>query len=276
MQPWTIAAIAAASTFAVTQIASAADLPRKAPAYTPPPQPYYSWTGFYVGAALGGKWADTTWTTTSIIEPGFATVVDGSSPRDYNFSAFRVGGYLGYNWQFAPQWVVGVEGDGAWSNKTATTAGIPGCSILCTAGFPGPVADLSSVKMGWDASVRARLGYLVLPNLLVYGTGGVAWQQFETSATCQHSVPDPLCIVLPGNPFATATIKNTRTGWTAGGGIEASIYGNWLLRGEYRFSDFGTSDNSFNLGLPGGIQTVVNSQFKATTQIATVGIAYKF
>jgi outer membrane immunogenic protein len=275
MQPSTIAAIAAVSTIAVTQFASAADL-SLAPVYAPPLQPYYSWTGFYVGAALGAKWADPTWTTTSITEPGFVMVVDGSSPRNYNFSTVRVGGYLGYNWQFAPQWVAGLEGDWAWANRTTTTAGIPGCSILCTAGFPGPGTDSSSVKMGWDASVRARLGYLVLPNLLVYGTGGVAWQQFETSATCQHSGPDPLCIFLPGNPFATATIKTTRNGWTAGGGIETNIYGNWPLRGEYRFSDFGTWNNSFNLGLPGGVQTVVNSQFKATTQIATVGVAYKF
>jgi outer membrane immunogenic protein len=116
----------------------------------------------------------------------------------------------------------------------------------------------------------------VLPNLLAYGTGGVAWQHVETSATCQHSGPDPLCIILPGNPFATVTNSTTRTGWTIGGGLEASIYGNWLLRGEYRYSDFGTWDNSFNLGLPGGVPTFVNSQLKIKTQIATFGIAYKF
>jgi len=87
---------------------------------------------------------------------------------------------IGYNWQFAPQWVAGIEADGAYANKTDTAAGVPGCSINCT-GTPGPGADKSSVKMGWDASLRARLGYLVLPNLMAYGTGGIAWQHFETS-----------------------------------------------------------------------------------------------
>jgi len=46
--------IAAVSTVAFAQIAAAADLPRKAPIYTPPP--VYSWTGFYIGANIGGGW----------------------------------------------------------------------------------------------------------------------------------------------------------------------------------------------------------------------------
>jgi outer membrane immunogenic protein len=272
----TIAAVAAISTISLPQTTSAADLPYKAPAYVPPLPLAYTWTGFYVGGEIGAKWADPKWTTISIIEPGFATVVDRSSPRDYDLTALRVGGYLGYNWQFAPRWLVGVEGDWAYAHKGEITAGIPGCSILCTGGFPGPQATTSSVTMGWDASARVRLGFLVLPNLLAYGTGGVAWQHFEASATCQHSGPDPLCIILPGNPFATVTNKVTRTGWTIGGGLETKLSENWLLRGEYRYSDFGTWDNSFNLGLPGGISTIVNSQLKITTQIATVGVAYKF
>jgi opacity protein-like surface antigen len=48
--------IASVCTFALGQMASAADLPRKAPG--PPPPPAYSWTGFYVGANVGGGWGD--------------------------------------------------------------------------------------------------------------------------------------------------------------------------------------------------------------------------
>ena len=46
--------IATVSFIALTQMASAADLPRKAPVYTPPPPPVFSWTGFYVGGDIGG------------------------------------------------------------------------------------------------------------------------------------------------------------------------------------------------------------------------------
>jgi outer membrane immunogenic protein len=66
MRRSSIAAIATVFTIAFIGIAPAADLPRKAPVYIPPAPPVFSWTGFYVGAALGAKWADTTWTTTSI------------------------------------------------------------------------------------------------------------------------------------------------------------------------------------------------------------------
>jgi len=52
---------------AFSQIAFAADLPTKAPlapVVTPP-----NWTGLYIGGSVGGRWADTTWTTTAIGDP---------------------------------------------------------------------------------------------------------------------------------------------------------------------------------------------------------------
>jgi len=91
-------------------------------------------------------------------------------------------------------------------------------------------------------------------------------------------VPDPFCLFLPGNPFVTATNSVVRTGWTVGGGLEAKIYGNWFLRGEYRFSDFGTRNEVFNFNLPGeapGTDTY-RYRLRVTDQIATVGLAYKF
>jgi outer membrane immunogenic protein len=112
---------------------------------------------------------------------------------------------------------------------------------------------------------------------MAYGTGGIVRQHFETSVTCQFSGPDPICLGTPGDPFATATNSTNRTGWTIGGGLEARIYGNWLLRAEYRYSDFGTWSNSFALNVPGsGTPTLMNSQLRITTQIATAGFAYKF
>lgn len=183
---------------------------------------------------------------------------------------------MGYNWQVTPQWLWGVEADLANANKTVTTAGIPVCTIVCEPPVPGPQTDTSSVKMRWDVSVRARLGYLVSPDLLAYATGGIAWQDIETSATCQHSVPDPFCIVLPGNPFATGTGSAILTGWTIGGGLEYRIYGNWLLRGEYRYSNFGTwNGNVLDLSVPAR-PTFVGHSLTVNTQIATGGIAYKF
>jgi outer membrane immunogenic protein len=248
-----------------------------APALAGPPLPpaaVSTWSGFYVGGELGAKWTDTTWTTTSVVDALTPVVLDASSPRNYDPTGVRGGIYLGYNHQFAPQWVAGVEVDWADARKTTAAAGIPGCSILCL-GDPGPVADLSSVTMGWDASARARLGYLLMPNLLVYGTGGIAWQKVESSATCQFSGPDPVCEGNPGAPFATASSSTIRTGWTVGAGIESRIAQNWILRGEYRYAGFGTWNVQSNL-IDGAAVTNLGYQVKISTQIATLGIAYKF
>jgi outer membrane immunogenic protein len=267
--------------FGITAIAAlvgtpalAADMPLKAP---PSPSVLgFSWTGFYMGAALGAKWADTTWNTTSITEIPLASFVDASSPRSYDPSGIRGGIYLGYNWQLASQWIGGIEFDWADANKTVTTAGVPGCSILCFTPFVGPGVDTSSVKMGWDASARGRLGYLLSPSLLIYGTGGIAWQNITSSATCQNSAPDPMCEVAAGTPFETASNSVTRTGWTIGSGVDARISGNWILRAEYRYSYFGTWNNQASLSNPGFAPTIVDYQLKISTQIATVGVAYKF
>jgi outer membrane immunogenic protein len=255
--------------------AVAADMLVKAPVNKAPvAAPAYSWTGFYVGAELGGKWSSTTWTTTSVFD-NVPVIVDASSPRNYNPSSVRVGGYLGYNWEFATRWIVGAEFDLAYANKTVTAAGIPGCSINCGFGALGTGVDSASVKLGWDASARARLGYLVTPGILIYGTGGVAWQNVQTSITCQHSVGDIFCTAVAGSPFSTATNSTTLTGWTAGGGLDVQIYANWILRGEYRYSYFGAWNNSLNLSVPGDVP-IVGYQLKVSTQIATLGLGYKF
>jgi outer membrane immunogenic protein len=132
--------------------------------------------------------------------------------------------------------------------------------------------------MGWDASARARVGYLFTPTLLLYGTGGVAWQNFQVSGTCLHSGGDPFCFPAPGSPTSMVTNSTTRTGWTVGIGLETEIYQNWLMRAEYRYSDFGTFNGAMNFnvsGVPIGVDTYRYS-LRVNTQIATFGVGYKF
>src|ERR1700751_3486866 len=85
---------------AVTHAAFAADLPTKAPAAAPPPP--YSWTGFYIGgyyaSALGSQTGST------------PTTAPGSHPGQTNVNQYGAAAGLtaGYNWQFAPHWLVGL------------------------------------------------------------------------------------------------------------------------------------------------------------------------
>jgi outer membrane immunogenic protein len=284
MRHLTIAAIAVC-TIVFTQIASASDLPRKAPAYMPPPLPVFSWTGFYVGAALGAKWERDEWTATSLADSnvgGVRSPIDSSSPRNYDSTAARFGGFLGYNWQFAPQWVAGIEGDWAYANATTSSGGFPGCTnAVCTIGFGaapnGLVAggDLTSVKTRWDASVRGRLGILATPDLLLYGTGGIAWQNVKVSGACGPWQNSFYCNGAPQPVPSAVTQTDTLTGWTVGAGAEWHAWGNWLVRGEYRYANFGTSSYVFPFGT-----TVTNNTYrfdlKNETHIATFGLAYKF
>jgi outer membrane immunogenic protein len=285
-------ATAAAVLLAGSWAAQAADL---APVYRAPAPfaPVFTWTGFYVGAQAGGKWSDTTWTATSLRDPPgvsplfgvTATGIDASSPRSFNTSAGRFGGHVGYNWQ-ASRWVLGVEADAAYSEQQRSAFGLPGCTISCflvgAVPFSSPLGggDASSVTMNWDASVRGRIGYLATPDVLLYATGGAAWQNVETSATCGPIVTSNYCASTVLAPAATLTRRTTLTGWTIGGGIEWRVYGNWLLRGEYRYSDFGTFADAFVFAPAPDPVVFTNNTYRynleVTTHIATAGVSYKF
>ncbi len=175
--------VLAAAAILASGYASAADMPVKAP---PPPAPVYSWSGFYLGVSVGGRWSDPTWTTNCVganpCSPSniFAAFATANPSVSFDEPTVRAGGYFGYNWQLSPLWVAGLETDLAYGDGSHTMAGIPGLFTAIT----GPGGASSSLKEGWDGSIRARLGFLVTPAVLIYGTGGVAWQRVEAEAQC--------------------------------------------------------------------------------------------
>jgi outer membrane immunogenic protein len=249
---------------------TAADMrPARAPVYTKAPMmaPAYSWTGGYAGISLGGRWADTTWATTSIglpLGPGDPT----TSSASFNSSTIRAGGYIGYNWQVAPIWVVGLEGDLAWGRNDKSMAGIPGTFGGGMLGLGALAFDTSNVRLGWDASVRGRVGFLVTPTALLYATGGVAWQQVDVNAACAGSNLNASWCTAVRNE----TASNTQVGWTIGGGAETMIGSNLLLRAEYRYSDYGNIGHTF---FANTVDQVVMSQ-SLKTHTGLVGLAWRF
>jgi outer membrane immunogenic protein len=239
------------------------------------------WAGPYVGLTVGGKWADATWTTTQLVDPPSAFVgqgtLDGSSPDTFKPSAARAGAIAGYNWR-SDRWVYGAELDLAWADRSDTHAGIPGCKIGCFAGAPGPGNDRSSVRVTWDASLRGRVGYLATPSLLLYGTGGIAWQRLEVSGTCENTLADPVCLVSP--PFAakTQTDRSTRAGWTLGAGVEHLLTDRWLVRAEYRYARFDAMRGVLFAGQPSADPgaDAIHYDVALHTHVASVGLVYKF
>ena len=268
-----IAAIGiAAMAMLIGMPARAADMAVKAP---PPPvaAPASSWTGFYAGGELGGKWTDGNWNTTCFTATGVCPSfpVDSSSPHRFEPSSLRAGGYAGYDWQVF-NWVLGVEADLAWSNGSKTVTGIPGCTVapaFCGAFVGAGITaanDSASFRSTWDAALRARLGFLVAPNWLVFAAGGFAEEGVRSTVSCFG----------PTSPWCSATRSQTFNGalpgWTVGGGLEWMMTNHWFARAEYRYSEFGNWSNTYFAGTADQI----NATIKVTTQIATLGLAYKW
>jgi outer membrane immunogenic protein len=231
----TIAAVVLAST-----AVHAADLARPY-APLPPPLPVYSWTGFYVGlnGGFGGDRNQYPFTVGGV-----------SGTSTLNSSGFFGGAQAGYNWQFAPAWVAGVEAD-------FDDADIQG--FASTTG--GGVSSSVGTRLNWFGTVRGRVGYLVTPTTLFYGTGGWAYGHVNSSAS-----------IAAGGLGAAASAGSTQTsGWTAGAGLEYAFNPRVSFKTEYLFMNLGTANlaNGFSGGVP------VSLSEKTTVHTVKVGLNFK-
>jgi outer membrane immunogenic protein len=198
--------------------ALSADMPVKA---LPPPTAVPSWTGFYVGGNLGYEQSTDRSVLVSGNDPSSQLFIASSAPNA-NISSFNPKGILGglqlgYNYQFAPRWVLGFETDfqanGLNDSKSA--------AFLVAA---LPFSSVANEAINWFGTTRGRLGFLVTPNWLVYGTGGLAYGRVERSyAYVNNSGTIGVCGGLScsaASVCATGTTTDIRSGWTAGGGFE--------------------------------------------------------
>lgn len=230
-----------ATAFLVGQ-AQAADLPVKARTYSAPAAPAPTWTGFYVGVN-GGYGGD------KVSYPFTIGPVAGSA--DLTSSGFFAGGQAGYNWQFAPTWVAGIETDIQWSDiqsKIDASANIAGANLS------------AGTKLNYFGTVRGRVGYLVTPAALLYATGGWAYGQTTTS--------------LSAGAFGFGidrSFEHTKSGWTGGGGLEYALTNRISMKTEYLYMDLGTNDivSGTVFGIPGSISE------KTTVHTFKVGLNLK-
>ena len=242
--------LASASALALAGTAFAADLPSRAPppVYLPPPP---TWTGFYIGINAGYEWgaSNSVNTATANLDPGNGLVGETEYNTDsaalatrsvpVSSSGFIGGGQIGYNYQFAPSWVAGLEADidgvAASHSKTAVFSQ----AITSFAASPIDQTMTSTKNINYLGTVRGRLGWLITPTLLVYGTGGLAYGGANASTSITQFVENNP-IFLP-NPYGSfGRVSNTRVGWTAGGGGEWMFLPNWSVKVEYLYYDLGS------------------------------------
>ena len=121
------------------------------PAYV---APIYNWTGFYVGGHVGGAFGG---------NDNF-----GGFGLSNNDSRLLGGVQAGADYQFAPSWVAGIEGQYSWLGNNGGTA-LPG----------GYVYNNNQRAL---ASVTGRIGYTWGAGLL-YAKGGYAYSDNNDSLT---------------------------------------------------------------------------------------------
>jgi len=246
-------AAAAALLVAGTLNSFAADLPVKARPYAAPEA--WNWTGFYIGAHVGGGWGTTESTLTGITDPTGATLPFNFPLSQNSRSGFLGGGQIGANWQMG--WaVLGVQGDFAGLGVKGTTP----CLIVlaCT------------TESNWLATATGRVGAVVADRGLVYVKGGAAW------LNSTHSVGFPGVgvggpIALPPGAAGNISKDSTAWGWTVGMGIEYAITRNWSAFVEYNYMDFQTKNEAFTFA--GGS---INADLTNKLSVAKVGVNYKF
>jgi outer membrane immunogenic protein len=255
-----IAALAAALS---AGSAFAADLPtHKAP--PPPPAPVVSWTGAYAGLNAGynfgtngnaysQNWGQPWFSRTTgelIFKNSSALSMDMAQPN--NQSGFIGGGQVGYNYQWGKNVVVGFETDFQGTTTSGSSAGIGAATAPVTSYNQG-VLTFSSNSIGgttiqtgvnWLGTVRGRIGYLVTPTMLLYGSGGLTYG--SVYANVSQNALETQTVNLFGDIgtsnaswYGQGQQSQTRTGWNAGGGFEWMFMPNWSVKAEALYWDLG-------------------------------------
>jgi outer membrane immunogenic protein len=257
--------------------ASAADLSTRT--YTKVPaavEAVSSWTGFYAGAAIGWTGSRDDWTTDLIADGtvlGTPAAIGrlglGGPNATFNTDGVRGALFAGYNYQINQSIVTGIEADvGLATNDKATLNYIPG-TVFGAPGTSTPLGDRVTISGGADASIRARLGYLITPSWLLYATGGGAFQRESIDIVCPGSTQNSRWCVAD----RSANVSTTHIGWTLGAGLEGKLTGSLSGRIEYRYSDLGQWNNSYFLNTNGD---EVYAHTRLTSHSVMVGAAYLF
>jgi outer membrane immunogenic protein len=283
---------AMAGAVALTGVAAVADPAAHSPLSASAP-PAITWTGFYVGLNAGGTWSNSNAVSTAMAdvfgnpdliagpEYGVASAMLATTSTPVKIDGFLGGGQIGYNYQLANGWVAGLELDFQGIAPEHSTGNA--FSQAVEPGFNAfPIDQFLSAERSLKnfGTVRGRVGFLILPTLLAYGTGGLACGTADTATNIVQAVANDSS--LP-NPYAVfGGFKYMLAGWTAGGGLEWLFSPNWSLKVEYLFYDLGhvsyamsplVNINSGGVPFTGGAP-VASTRFDGN--IVRGGISYHF
>ena len=241
----------AAAVMTMAGPALAADMPVKAPA---PFVERFSWTGCYLGGHVGGAFAHKDITDPvqlvqdSFLFPGATTGVTTVNPSP---SGAVIGGQIGCDYEFASNFVIGVEGSASGSTMRSSQ------NAVLPLGNP----DIALVQANTDflVGLTGRIGY-AFDNVLLYARGGaaLAGDKFEVSGT------------FTGLPYDFRGLDN-RYGWVVGGGVDWAFTPHWSVNFEYDYYQFGHGNVTMIDGINGFSGLV---DVRQNVQIAKVGVNF--
>lgn len=270
--------------------ANAADL-QSAPVYTKAlPEVARSWTGFYIGLQggtgfgtstrnpTGGQTCDV---TTGICGAPTTIPFPDAFQNSFSMNGLHGGATTGFNWQTGPV-VFGLEGD----ISGADIDGTGDCTFLLSQTAIGGNTGCRT-KLTWVGALTGRLG-VTYDHALLFIKGGGAWAHFDHAATNDEAAasgstglggagppppPPPPCI-----PSCTASIGDTRSGFTVGAGIEYAFLSSWSAKVEYDYMDFGTKSLTYVFINPttGVLNGIGFANDRERVHLVKAGLNYRF
>jgi outer membrane immunogenic protein len=253
-------AIALTAMAAFTGSAVAADMAPRA--YTKAPvavAPVANWTGCYVGGGGGGAYVKNDHNDYATVAGRGVAVGDALGP---NLSTGEDGWFgtvqAGCDYQFAgTNWVVGLFGDYDFMSVKGDTS---------IGGTGGP-SVVGSQKLDSQWSIGGRAGYLVLPQLLTYVSGGYTQGHWKSTDLT------PFLGLVPTNTLP----GSTKGGWFIGAGDEyaLSFLPGLFWKTEYRYAEFDRA-NVDVLTFPGGALTGLASTQKFHEHNVRSELVYRF
>jgi outer membrane immunogenic protein len=251
----------------------------------------FSWTGFYAGVNAGAGYGQIDKAVSLAGDNGAGTFFlnriftddPTSSLNAFSQSLFSQGfvggGQLGYNLQFARDWVVGVEADiqsGLQGSASAT-------GFVDPVAFTNPITLTSNQDLKWFGTVRGRLGFAT-ERFLMFGTAGIAYGRTEVSANINN--PNGIDVPFPGVPTNLLCVANqvciagsdskTSVGWTVGGGLEWALWNHVMLKVEYLHVDLGDQTLRLVAQAPSTGTGFVTAKFDNSFDIVRAGLNVKF
>src|ERR1700728_5140900 len=139
-----------------------ADLAAPPVARAPPSPPPFTWTSCYAGGNVGGGFGQKDLNDTA----GILSPNTGFTFANLDISGYMLGGQIGCDYQFASNWVLGIEG-------AASGGDIGGKTTVTTPGIAGDTATFKDTT-DFLSSVTARAG-LAWDRWMFYSKGGVGF-----------------------------------------------------------------------------------------------------